>query len=341
MAVTRWGIFGAGLISNDFVLALKTLPPSEHQVVAVGNRSLESAKRFATKHEIPRHYGSLDQFLQDKEIDVVYIGTVNTSHLQIALKVLDAGKPVLCEKPMTMSPTDTQVLIDKAKEKGLLLIEGTTTSFFPAYVELRRMIADGQVGDPKFVRVNFSYRLPSGSAKGRQTDPALGGGSILDLGVYAISFATMIFGESPLEIHARGTLLDTGVDDLAVITLTYGGGRIAQLSCGNSYSMACEAIVCGTKGELQLPHPFWCSTRLETPSVAYFGPSISMDFPLAELSEATNYPNGAGLRYEAEEVRHCLNSGLIQSPVMSWDQSMIVAEIANEAMKQIGVVYCK
>ena len=338
----RWGILGAGLISHDFVLGLKTLPETDHKIVAIGARSSSSAEVFATKHAISRHYGSYDDLLSDKDIDVVYIGTIHPTHLAIALKALEAGKPVLCEKPMTMNAHDTKTIIDKAREKGLFLMEATWMRFFPAVCELRQMIDNGDIGEVRFVRVNFSFRLPPERKEGRLTDPNLGGGSVLDVGVYTISLSTMIFrGERPEKVYAQGTLLPTGVDDLAVITLTYSGGRIAQLSCSISYNVACDAVICGTKGDLKLPHPFWCPTKLEVPQSVYTDKGMCKEFPLPSSPLPGNYPNCTGLRYEAEEVRQCLNKGKSESSIMPLEESLIVAEIAEEVMKQIGVVYYK
>lgn len=338
----KWGILGAGLISHDFLLGLKTLQATKHQVVVVGDRSSECAEKFATTHAIPRFYGSHEELLADEEVEVVYVGTIHVTHHAIVLKVLAAGKPVLCEKPMTMSPAHTSELIHAARSSKLFLMEATWMRFFPAVAEMRHMIAQDFIGKVRFVRANFSFRRPAVRAKGRLTDPKLGGGAILDVGVYTISLATMLFGgERPVKVYAQGSTLPTGVDDLAVITLTYASGAIAQLSCSISYSMVCDAVVCGTKGELRLPHPFWCPTRLDTPEGVYEGEKVCKDFPLPEPHLPGNYPNPTGLRYEAEEVYACVKGGKTESEVMPLDQSLVVAEVAEEVMRQLNVVYCR
>ena len=336
----RWGIIGAGMISHDFVIGLKTLSETEHKVVAVADRLADDALKFATTHSIPCSYGSHDELLKDPRVDVVYIGTIHVTHRDIALKVMEAGKPVLCEKPMTMRASDTKEMIDKAREKNLFLMEATWMRFFPAVLELRRMITEGFLGEIRFIRANFSFRRPSERCKGRLIDPALGGGGVLDIGVYPISLTTMIFGgERPEKIYAQGTLLSTGVDDLAVITLTYSGGRIAQISCSISYDISCDAVICGTEAELRLPHPFWCPTKLESPEGVYQKTPISKEFPLPEPYLPGNYPNCTGLRYEAQEVYTCLKEGKKESNIMPLEQSLIVAEIADEVLRQLGVVY--
>ena len=335
----KWGILGAGLISHDFLLGLRTLPASKHRVVAVGDRSVECAQKFSSTHSIPRFYGSHDELLADEEVEVVYVGTIHVTHHAMVLKVLAAGKPVLCEKPLTTNPVHTRELITAARSSNLFLMEASWMRFFPAVAEMRRMIADDFIGEVRFVRANFSFRRPAERAEGRLTDPKLGGGAILDVGVYTINLATMLFeGERPVKVYAQGSTLSTGVDDLAVITLTYANGGIAQLSCSISYSMTCDAVVCGTKGELRLPHPFWCPTRLETPEGVYAGEKVCKDFPLPKPHLPGNYPNPTGLRYEAEEVYDCVKGGRSESEVMPLDHSLVVAEVADEVMRQLNVV---
>ncbi len=338
----KWGILGAGLISHDFVLALRTLPDSKHEVVAVGDRHLEPARDFASTHSIPKFYGSHDQFLADPEVEVVYIGTIHVTHHDVTLKALEAGKPVLCEKPMSMSPGETKEMITKARSASLFLMEATWMRFFPAVAELRRLVAEDCIGEVRFLRANFSFRRPPNRAEGRLTDPKLGGGAILDVGVYTISLATMVFGgRRPVKVYAQGSTLPSGVDDLAVITLTYSKGEIAELSCSISYDMSCDAVICGTKGDLRLPHPFWCPTKLDTPQGVYEKEGLSKEYPLPQPHLPGNYPNPTGLRYEAEEVYDCLKGQRLESSIMPLEESLIVAEIAEKVMKQVGVVYCR
>jgi dihydrodiol dehydrogenase / D-xylose 1-dehydrogenase (NADP) len=141
------------------------------------------------------------------------------------------------------------------------------TRFFPAVVELRRLITTEAIGEVKLVKASFGFKRNDTSGNSRLDNPELGGGAVLDVGVYVISFATMIFGERPESIHATGWLTSTGVDVFAAITLKYSGERVAQLTCSIGVDLVCEAVVFGTKGKLKLPHPFWSSTKLETPNV--------------------------------------------------------------------------
>lgn len=148
------------------------------------------------------------------------------------------------------------------------LTQAMWTRFFPAVVELRKRIQEGEIGEVKYIYANFGFKKPATADNARMTDPKLGGGGILDIGVYVISFATMVFGERPDQIHATGWLTSTGVDEFAAITLKYSGERVAQLACSINLVMPKEAVVIGSKGTLKLCPPFWCPTRLETPTVS-------------------------------------------------------------------------
>lgn len=329
----RWGICSAGKISHDFVVGLKTLPAANHIVKAVAARSLESAQAFARKHAIESSYGSYEELARDKEVDVVYIGTIHPAHLACAKLMIEAGKPVLCEKPLTMNARDTSSLVQLAREKKIFLMEAVWTRFFPVMVELRRIIASQEIGEVRYVNITFSFR-PDKSIP-RLEEPELGGGAVLDVGVYVINVASMIFGgEKPIEVHARGELTPKGVDQLVAMTLVYSGGRVAQLTCGTAYNLPCQAVICGRKGEVTIPKPFWCPTELVTPT----GTKV---FPLPTPYQPTNFAKSEGMCYQAEAVRHCLAQGMTECDVMSLDNTQLVADIMDEVMKQVGVVYCK
>ena len=327
----RWGICSAGKISHDFLVGLKTLPETSHKVVAVAARSLDSAQSFAATHSIPRSYGSYDELAADPEVDVVYIGTIHPTHLSSAKKMLEAGKPVLCEKPLTMNAEETRAMIALAKEKNLFLMEAVWMRYFPVMFELRRLIAEGAIGEVRYVNVTFGFRMHSENK--RLTEPELGASAVLDVGVYVINFASMIFnGEKPEKIHAEGILSNKGTDDLVAITMTYSGGRVAQLTCSVIVDLPCEALVSGTKGDLKVPKRFWCPTKLETPDGV-------KEFPLPKPYLPTKFANSEGMGYEAEEVRKCLQEGRKESAILSLKETQLVADIMEEVMKQVGVVY--
>ena len=323
----RWGICSAGRISHDFVVGLKTLPETSHKVVAVAARSLDSAQSFAATHSIPRSYGSYDELAADPEVDVVYIGTIHQTHFTCAKKMMSAGKPVLCEKPLTMNGKDTKALIEFAREKDVFLMEAIWTRCLPSVVELRHLLNDNVIGDVRYINITFGSRFqPPGTNSPMET------GSVLDVGVYAINLVTMIYGEKPEKIYAQGLLTSNGCDELAAITLSYSGGRIAQLTSATAYKLSCEALISGTKGDLKLPYPFWCSQKLETVDGI-------KEFPFPKPYLPVNFFGSEGLGYEAEEVRKCLQDANKESAIMPLNETQIVADIMDDIMKQMGVVH--
>ena len=331
----KWGICSAGKISNKFITGVKTHPESSHKIVAVAARSLESATKLANTHSISKAYGSYDELATDPDIDVVYIGTIHPAHLSAASKMLEAGKPVLCEKPLTMNAAETKTLIELARSKNLFLMEGVWMRYFPAMVELRRLLAEGSVGDVDFVKVEFGFRLPDNHNLVRFEDPELGASCVLEIGSYTINLASMVFGGiRPEKICAQGILDKKGIDRLVTMTLVYPGNRIAQLTCSFITDLSLEAIVSGTKGQLKVPKRFWCPTKLETPEGV-------KDFPLPKPYMENNFRNCEGFSYEAEEVRQCLLNGKKESSVMPLEETLLIAEVMDEVMRQIQCVQSK
>ncbi len=329
----RWGICSAGKISHDFIVGIKAIPGSSHQIAAVAARSLESAAKLATTHSIPTAYGSYDELATDPNIDVVYIGTIHPTHFSAASKMLEAGKPVLCEKPLTMNTAETKTLIELAKSKNLFLMEGVWMRFFPAMVELRRLISDGAIGDVNYVNATFGFRLPADLLDhSRLFKPESGASAVLEIGVYVINFVSMVFGGvRPEKIHADGILSPLGFDTTVAMTFTYPGNRIAQMTVSVVSELPCEALVCGTKGEVKVPKRFWCPTQLETPDGV-------KDFPIPQPYMPTIFDNSQGFCYEAEEVRRCLSEGKKESDAMSLQETQLVAELMDEVLRQVG--YC-
>ncbi|ODM97442.1 Trans-1,2-dihydrobenzene-1,2-diol dehydrogenase [Orchesella cincta] len=327
----KWGILSCGKISNDFVSSLTSYSEDEHKVVACAARSLDSAKQFAEKNGIPKAYGSYEELVKDPDVQVTYIGSVNNQHLSLAKLAIENGKHVLVEKPMGINVRETKELIEFARSKKVFLMEAIWSRCFPAYQRLREELAKGSIGDVVQLTCNFGTVL---THKDRCQLKELGGGTILDIGVYNIQFVSLVMGgQKPEKIIATGTMNEHGVDDSSSTTLIYPNGVTATIVTNGRCKMECDACVYGTKGFLKLPKTFWCPTTLITSDV-------SEDFELPKLKNRTvNGRNGEGLAYEAEEVRRCLTKGLLESPLMTLDESLLIAEIMESIRKQIGVVY--
>ncbi|XP_029937023.1 trans-1,2-dihydrobenzene-1,2-diol dehydrogenase-like [Myripristis murdjan] len=327
---TRWGICSAGKISHDFTVALRTLAPQDHEIVAVAARNLEHAQEFAKKHNIPRAYGSYEELAKDADIDVVYVGTIHPHHLSSGTLFMRSRKSVLVEKPLAMNAREVRALITAARDNNVFLMEAIWTRFFPVSLEVRRLLAQGDVGEVQMVRADLGAPL---THVPRLAEKNLGGGALLDLGIYCLQFVFMVYnGERPESIQATGHCLDTGVDGTAVLVLKFSGNRMAVCTCSMTMMLTCDAVISGTKGTIKVPHHMWCPTTLEVNGK-------ERQFPLPEPGMPLNFTNSTGLRYEAEEVRRCLLQGLKESPGMPWSDSSLLAEVMDEARRQLGVTY--
>ncbi|XP_027136829.1 trans-1,2-dihydrobenzene-1,2-diol dehydrogenase isoform X1 [Larimichthys crocea] len=326
---TRWGICSAGKISHDFTVALKSLPPEDHQVVAVAARKLGYAQEFAKKHNIARAYGGYEELARDPDIDVVYIGVIHPYHLSTCLLFMNAKKNVLCEKPLAMNTKEVQEILASAKNNGVFFMEAVWTRFFPASVEIRRLLAEGEVGELKIVKSEFGVPLMHVA---RSVRKELGGGAMLDLGIYCLQFICMVYREKPECIQAMGVCLETGVDETVVVTLKFSKNRMAVFTCSMGVQLSNDAIIVGTKGTIRIPEHMWCPTSLVVNGK-------ETQYPVPEPYLPLNFTNSTGMRYEAEEVRQCLLKGLKESAVMSHADSLLLAEVEDEVRRQVGVVY--
>uniref|UniRef100_A0A672RVW0 Dihydrodiol dehydrogenase, tandem duplicate 2 n=1 Tax=Sinocyclocheilus grahami TaxID=75366 RepID=A0A672RVW0_SINGR len=302
----RWGICSAGKISHDFTVALKTLPAENHQVLAVAARDLKHAQEFAQKHSVPRSYGSYEELAKDPEI----------------------GE--------TAGHQDSGVFLKKQKKNKtfcilhVFVLQAVWTRFFPVSLEIGRLLSRGDVGEVKVVRADFGVPLTHVQ---RAVQKELGGGALLDIGIYCIQFVLMVFnGEKPETIQATGVCLDTGVDEAMVVTLKFSGQRLAVCTCTITAELPNEAVIVGTKGTIKVPAHMWCPTSLMVNGV-------ETQYPVPEPSLPLNFINSTGMCYEAEEVRRCLLHGLKESSRMSHADSALLAEIMDEARRQVGVVY--
>lgn len=327
--ILRWGIAGAGKISHDFTTALRTLPANEHEVIAVAARQLSRAQDFANLHKIQKTYDDYEKLGSDKDIDIVYIGTIHPQHFDIAMLMLKHGKHVLCEKPLTMNFKQTNELINYARSKGLFLMEAVWSRCFPVYDTIRKELELGSIGDVHQVIASFGFGMPNID---RIIKKELGGGTILDLGIYCLQFVCLAYNnEMPESIKAAGFLNENGVDMSMSATLIYEGNRTATIITQALVTLPNEAYICGTKGMIRVPS-FWAPTTVELPSG-------TLNFPLPQLDQEINFINSAGLSYEAAEARACILKGMIESPKMTHDMSIILARLEDEIREQLGVVY--
>jgi len=328
---TKWGVASAGKISHDFVTAVRSLPGNDHKFVAVGARSLDSAKKFADLHQIPKAYGSYEELAKDPEVEVVYIGAIHPAHYAIAKLLLNAGKHLLIEKPMTLNTKNTQELVDLARSKKLFLMEAMWSRFIPAYVFVREQLEQGVIGEVTHVQCAFGEG-GLGNVE-RLAKKELGGGTILDLGVYPINVLLTAYKDArPEVIKATGTLNSEGCDASMAAVFRFPGDKTASISTSMLSTLTNEAHIFGTKGTIKILAPMWCSESVEVNGKRH-------DFPMPPTVLDCNFTNSSGLRYEAQEVRRCLKEGLLESPINPLSATLLAANITDELRKQVGVVY--
>ncbi|OQV25038.1 Trans-1,2-dihydrobenzene-1,2-diol dehydrogenase [Hypsibius exemplaris] len=328
----RWGIAGCGRISNDFVAALTTLPSGEHEVAAVAARDRVRSEEFAKRFGIPKVYHSYEALAEDDQIDVIYIGTVNSEHTKLCKQMLHHKKHVLCEKPLTLRLQDTKDLFAFARQNGKFLMEAIWTRTFPAYKQLKSEIEQQTIGDVQLVTANFGCNAPNVPSLAQRN---LGGGVLLNVGCYMIQLATLVFpNKMPTSIKAAATLNDDGVDETTAITLQYEDGAIAQFLMSTRVELDSAARIVGSEGTIEIEAPFLAPTQMLTPSGKYHFvlPFIDEKFP-------TNFINSAGLSYEAAEVRRCILAGELECPWMTHADSILDAEIIEKICKEIKVNY--
>lgn len=321
---TRWGILGPGKIAEKFATGLTAVDDAE--IAAVGSRDHSRAQEFADRHGAPRAYGSYEELAADTDVDAVYVATPHTFHKEHSLLCLEAGKAVLCEKPFTINEADSRTVVEFAREKGVLLVEAMWTRFLPVSAQVRQWIAEGRIGQVRMVMADFGFRAGKVDPKGRLFDPALGGGGILDVGVYPVSYASMIFGAEPERVACFADMGETGVDEQAAMMIDYGKDKVASLTTGVRTMTPHQAWILGEKGRIFVD-AFWHSelARLEEQGAE------AVEFKAPHLSN--------GYEYEAMEVGKCLAEGRIQSDIMPWDETLRVMRTLDRIRAEIGLKY--
>ncbi len=318
----RWGVLGPGGISTGFAEAMQLVDGGT--IVAVASRSAERADAFADRFGIARHYDSYEAIADDPEVDAVYVGTPHSRHLVDTLMALEAGKHVLCEKPLALHAGDAARMVAAARARRLFLMEAIWSRFLPAYVALGDVLASGRIGQPVVVEADFGFHRPFDPTH-RLFDPELGGGGLLDLGIYPLQLCSLVLGP-PDDIAAEGVIGDSGVDELVAAVLHHPSGTLGVIKAGLRANLSCTARISGSEGSIRLPAFMHCPT------------SITVNSPAGEERIDGSY-EGNGLRFEIAEVHRCLAAGLTESPTMTLDETIRLARTMDEIRAQIGLVY--
>jgi predicted dehydrogenase len=321
--IIRWGILGTGRIAKQFSEGLKPLPDAD--LVAVGSRTQRSANAFGDAYDVPHRHASYAALANDADVDVIYVATPHSLHRQSSILCLETGKAVLCEKPFTINASEAQDVISLAREKGLFLMEAMWTRFLPVIVQARGLLADGAIGELRMVTADFGFRVDV-DPKSRLFDPRLGGGALLDVGIYPVSLASMLFG-APTRITGMAHLGKTGVDEQAAIILGYAEGQLAILATAVRTDTPTEVVLLGTNGRIRVHSPWYYGTTL-TLSVKDHE-DVTMRLPY----------RGNGYTHEAIEVMRCLREGKLESDTMPLDETFSIMETMDAIRAQWGLRY--
>ncbi|MDF7799310.1 Gfo/Idh/MocA family oxidoreductase [Pontiellaceae bacterium B1224] len=320
----RWGIMGCGGIARKFVSSLKALPNGT--LVAVASSSAERAETFAKETGLDPVATDYTGLLENPDVDAVYIATTHNFHAENLFQCLENGKHVLCEKPLTVNAAQAEKAIAMARANNLFLMEGMWTRFLPAIQKARELVNEGAIGDVITVKADLAFRAPQdGDNRLRNRD--LAGGALLDVGVYPISFASMIFGGAPEVIKSHAVLGDTGVDERSFYLLEYDQGRTALLSSSVSGCLPVEAIIAGTEGYIRVP---WFLGATSAELCKNNQPVESFDFPFEE---------DEGFQFEIAHVMECIAAGKTESPVMPLDETLTIQQTMETMRKQWGLTY--
>ena len=317
----NWGIIGTGYISSQFCDALKQLPQAK--IAAICSRDEQRGKSFADKYGCSTVFTDLNEMCQSEDIDVIYIGTPHSCHPEGLFAALRAGKNVLCEKPMTVNSKIAGRAADLAAENGCFLMSGMWTRFLPAVRKAEDWINSGKIGKVRSVDCSFHIDRADDPANSRLMDPNLGGGALLDIGVYCVFCSQMFFGEKPEITYTDMTPAATGVDLSGRILLDYPDGK-ASLSFGFDYAHS-TAVIKGDDGYIVIPD--WCFAHS-----AYL-------FKNGELSESFCEELNCGLKYEAAHVMECIENGLTQSPLYSRENTLDILDTCDRVREKWGLSY--
>jgi predicted dehydrogenase len=330
----RWGILGAGAIAKRFCADVR--PLADHQLAAVGSRDQAKADAFAAEFGVARAHDSYEALVNDPDVDVVYVATPHNFHKEHALLALRAGKPVLCEKPFTINLAEAKDVVDEARSRGVFLMEGMWSRCFPVMAKAREAANSGAIGSPRFLEADFGFRggtldpekgrLSGVNPNGRLYDPNLGGGALMDVGVYPVSLAEMFFGK-PDRVAALAVLGETGVDENTGMLLAFPGGQVASLHTSLQASTVQKATLLGTDGRIEVHAPWWKPTKL----------TIYRNGKDPEVFEQSF--EGGGFQFEAAHVAECLRVGKTESDIIPLSDTLAVMETLDALRAQIGLKY--
>ena len=319
----RWGILGAGKIAEKFCTALNFVQGAE--VYAIASRNSANAAAYAAKFNAVKHYDNYDQLVKDENVDIIYIATPHAFHYEQTINCLEHKKPVLCEKPVALSYRQATEMVNAAKENDVFFMEGMWTACMPFIEKIKSLVNDDVIGKPQNLSADFGFSAPV-DLEGRLYKKALGGGSMMDVGIYPLFLATLILGEPSL-IKSVSKLSESGVDEYMNVVLQYANEQSAHLLSSISFNTPIEAVIMGTKGRIEIQQPWFKATDF----LVHLNDGTVQHFSIPHLSN--------GFEYEITEVMRCLDNGLLESSKMPHQLTLSISKIMEDILKQAGVSY--
>ncbi len=320
----RWGILSTASIARSFAKGLEAVPDAE--LVAVGSRSQRAADAFGDVFGIPRRHPSYAALADDPDVDVIYVATPHSLHRENSILCLKAGKPVLCEKPFAINRSEAAGVVAVAREEGLFLMEAMWTRFLPIMYQVRRWLRDDAIGEVRMVSADFGFGSSPDTSKPRLYDPALGGGALMDVGIYTLSFASMVFQRQPSRVSGMAHIGEMAVDEQAGIMLGYDAGEMALLYTSIQCSTPHCAYIMGRKGMIRIHPPFWRGT---TASLVRNGNETVVE---------RRY-DGNGYNCQAEAVGRYLRDGKLESDVITLDETVAIMGTMDTVRDRIGLKF--
>jgi predicted dehydrogenase len=322
-SIVHWGILGAGHIAAKFALGLTSAPGAK--LAAVASRDKEKAGRFGREHGVPACYGSYAQLAADPAVDVVYIATPHVLHKEHTLMCLEAGKAVLCEKPLAINAGEACEMAAAARKNKVFLMEAMWMRFLPGSIAVKQRITDDAIGEARMITADFCFQGRN-DPQGRLFNRALGGGALLDVGIYPVSLAYMLWG-GPEKIESAAHIGSTGVDEHSAALFSYADGRIATLTCSIATLASQEACVYGSKGSIKIHAPWWRGGKFSI-------------FPRDKSEELVIPPlEGNGYNYEAIEVMNCMRENKLESDALPLQESIDVMKTLDAIRGRWGLRY--
>ena len=326
MAVIRWGILGCGRIARKFASDLQYV--QDARLVAVGSRHQSTADAFAAEFPVLYSHDNYEALAENSEVDVIYIATPHALHHEHTLMCLERKKAVLCEKALALNSRQVKEMIGMARKENVFFMEALWTKFLPHYEKVMGLITAGELGEIRSMLVNFGF-IPQAPVPKRLLDPALGGGTMLDIGIYNVFITLSVLGR-PDEIEATMDPATTGIDEQCAVLFKYRNGALAQLFSSFSSNLSTEADINGSKGRIRLAHRF-------------YEPSTTIEFYPGRVDSKQILPfskeSGTGYQYEARHVGECLQKGLTESPVMTHGDSLLLMETLDRIREAAGIRY--